>query len=216
MAPRISLGIYLQFMGGLRVGEVVNIKRTQAMRRVRNGDFILDIRDQNFRTDIKDIISSSVKRPRTQEIFNIKEWLPTLFEDHIARFSTGDGSKALFVNNRGKAMTSKSYSQYFNNVKNAFCHYLRRYGDEDDIIVADHLQMIDWSTHIGRGTFTNIVADKTDNPFLLAFKRGDKKVDSALPYLSKTVRLRKKIEELFNSLNNEYIPRLVNEREDNN
>ncbi|EJR42295.1 MULTISPECIES: hypothetical protein [Bacillus cereus group] len=215
VAPRITLGIYMQFMGGLRNGEVVNITRTQAIRRIGNGDFTITVKNRKFRSDIKDHVSSEVKRERSQEIFNIKNWLTTLFEDHKFRFHNTDGGNALFVNSRGKAMTAKSYSQYFNKVKNAFCDYLKEHGDEDDIVVADHLRTVDWSTHIGRGTFTNMVAERTDNPFLLAFKRGDKNPQSALPYIAKTARIRKKIEQTFSNLNNEYMPRLIERRKNN-
>lgn len=210
--PRIALGIYLQFFGGLRVGEVVNIKREQAKRRVKNGDFLIRLNDQHFRSDIKDRSGSSVKRAREQEFFNIKNWLTVLFEDHTVRFRPCDGSNALFVNRDGKAMTAKSYSQYFNRVKKIFCDYLKAYGDEEDIAVSDHLRIVDWSTHIGRGTFTNMIAENTDNPFLIAYKRGDKDMKSALPYIAKTSRLRKKIENLFRDLNNDYIPKLVTQR----
>jgi hypothetical protein len=212
-APRITLGIYLQFMGGLRAGEVVNIKRAEAKRRVKNGDFLLDIKEQHFRSDIKDRSGSGVKRTRTQSFYNIKDWLPTIFHDHIERFKPVDNSNALFVNRDGKPMTAKSYSQYFNKVKKQFCNYLKAYGDEDDIVVADHLRTIDWSTHIGRGTFTNMVAENTDNPFLVAYKRGDSQPESSLPYMAKTTRLRSKIENMFETLNNDYIPKLVGRRE---
>jgi hypothetical protein len=214
VAPRITLGIYIQFMGGQRNGEVVNLKRTQAQRRVQNGDFIFKIENQKFRSDVKDHTSSEVKRPRTQEVFNIKDWLTTLFEDHITMYKTEDGSNALFVNARGKAMTAKSYSQYFNIVKKTFCSYLRVYGDEDDIVVADHLSTIDWSTHIGRGTFTNMIAERTDNLFLMAYKRGETNPESSMPYIVKTTKVRKKIEDSFKNLNNEYLPRLIDRRKE--
>ena len=214
IAPRITLGIYMQFMGGLRSGEVVNISRTQALRKIKNGDFILDVKNRDYRTDIKDHSGSEVKRKRNQEIFNIKDWLSTLFDDHTYRFKPKDGSNALFVNAKGKAMTAKSYSQYFNNVKVSFCDYLVVYGDEDDIVVSDHLRTVDWRTHIGRGTFTNMVAERTDNPFLIANKRGDKQITSALPYIARTRRIREKIEQAFSNLNNNYIPSLVERRKD--
>ncbi|MGR9048236.1 hypothetical protein ACQ4XT_06395 [Halobacillus faecis] len=215
VSPRITLGIYIQFMGGLRSGEVVNLSRTQAVRRITSGDFILDIKTRNFRTDIKDHTSSEVKRERTQEVFNVKDWLNILFEDHKIKYRPLDSSNALFVNSKGKAMTAKSYSQYFNKVKNAFCNYLKAYGDEDDVVLADHLRTTDWSTHIGRGTFTNLVAERTDNPFLIAYKRGDKDTYSALPYIAKTSKIREKIEKTFSNLNNDYLPRLVERRERN-
>lgn len=212
IAPRITLGIYLQFMGGLRNGEVVNLSRTQVTRTIKNGDFIFDVKNRYYRKDIKDHFGSEVKRERFQEVFNIKDWLTILFDDHKLRFKPKDGSNALFVNAQGKAMTSKSYSQYFNKVKINFCNYLVEFGDEDDIVVSDYLRTVDWSTHIGRGTFTNMIAERTDNPFLIANKRGDKEISSALPYIAKTKRIREKIEQAFSNLNNNYIPSLVDRR----
>ncbi|MFP7493034.1 hypothetical protein SFC66_04525 [Terribacillus saccharophilus] len=214
-APRIALGIYMQFMGGLRCGEIVNLSRTQVTKRIKNGDFLISIKDRNYRFDIKDHTSSEVKRVRYQEVFNIKDWLTVLFNDHVLLYRTIDGTDALFVNSHGKAMTAKSYNQYFNKVKTAFCDYLNVYGDADDIVVANHLRTVDWSSHIGRGTFTNMIAERTDNPFLIAYKRGDKKISSALPYIAKTTRLRQKIEEAFSNLNNSYIPNLVERRNKN-
>jgi integrase len=212
IAPRITLGIYIQFMGGLRHGEVTNLSRSHFQRRIKNGDFIFDVKDHHHRTDIKDHTSTEVKKPRTQEVFNIKDWLPKLFEDHKVRFKPKDGGDALFVNRDGKAMTAKSYSQYFNNVKDRFCDYLKAYGDEEDVALAGHLRYVNWSTHIGRGTFTNMIAERTDNPFLIAYKRGDSTPESSLPYIQKTARIRKKIEAAFSNLNNKYMPSLVERR----
>lgn len=58
--PRIALGIYLQIFGGLRVSEVVNLKRTQISKSIANKELILKIENQNFRTDLKE--HASVKR----------------------------------------------------------------------------------------------------------------------------------------------------------
>lgn len=58
--PRIALGIYLQIFGGLRVSEVVNLKRTQISKSITNKELILKIENQNFRTDLKE--HASVKR----------------------------------------------------------------------------------------------------------------------------------------------------------
>jgi integrase len=212
LAPRITLGIYIQFMGGLRHSEVVNLGRSEFQRRIKNGDFIFTVKDRFYRTDIKDHTSSEVKKDRTQEVFNIKGWLTELFESHKIRFKPTDGSDALFVNRDGKAMIAKSYSQYFNKVKNSFCNYLKAYGDEDDVALADHLRYVDWSTHIGRGTFTNMIAERTDNPFLIAYKRGDSNPMSSIPYIQKTTRIREKLEATFSNLNNNYMPSLVERR----
>lgn len=213
VAPRITLGIYLQMFGGLRVGEVVNLKRSSAKKRVKDGDLLFKLKTRNMRTDIKDSSGSTyVKRPRNQRVYNINDWLEILFDDHIAMYKDVDKSGALFVNSNGKAMTGKSYRQYFDKVKRYFIKFLREQGNPDDILVANHLSIIKWSTHIGRGTFTNILAEDAENPYDIAFPRGDKQLASSLSYMSKTERMRKKIEERFQHMHNEYIPRLVKTR----
>lgn len=91
VAKPIALGIYFQLFGGLRVSEVVNLKRTQAVRRMKDGDFILNLNKQNFRTDLKE--EASVKKVRTQRVMQINDWGISLFKDHIKLFKPSDGSR---------------------------------------------------------------------------------------------------------------------------
>lgn len=213
VARPIALGIYIQLFGGLRVGEVVNLKRTQLKRRIANGDFLFEVKDQNFRTDLKDSSGSShVKRPRNQRVLQIREWGESLFNDHIELFGAGSKTNALFVNRDGKAMSGRSYRQYFDKLKRYFIEYLKTYGDSDDKLIAHHLSMMSWSTHIGRGTFTNMLAEVAENPYDIAFPRGDKSLLSSLSYISRTERLRKKLEDKFHSMHETYIPKLIEKR----
>lgn len=209
-AMPIALGVYMQLFGGLRVGEVVNLKRTQVKRRIVNGDFLFDVKDQNFRSDLKDSAGSSyVKRTRSQRIFQIKDWGESLFNDHIELFKAMDNTNALFVNRDGNAMSGRSYRQYFDKLKRSFIEYLKTYGDSEDKLLAHHLSMMSWSTHIGRGTFTNMLAEIAENPYDIAFPRGDKSLLSSLSYMSRTERLRKKLEQKFNHMHEAYIPKLI-------
>jgi len=210
-APRITLGIYLQIFGGLRVGEVVSLTRSSIRQRVKNGDLLFSLKSRNMRTDIKDTSGSNyVKRPRKQRVFNINGWLNILLEDHLELYNIdADGSGALFINSEGKAMTGKSYRQYFDKVKRNFIKYLREQGNQEDILVANHLNISKWSTHIGRGTFTNLLAEFAENPYDVAFPRGDKQLTSSLSYMSKTERMRLKIEERIQYMHNEYLPQLI-------
>jgi len=164
-----------------------------------------------MRTDIKDTSGSNyVKRPRKQRVFNINGWLNILLEDHLELYNIdADGSGALFINSEGKAMTGKSYRQYFDKVKRNFIKYLREQGNQEDILVANHLNISKWSTHIGRGTFTNLLAEFAENPYDVAFPRGDKQLTSSLSYMSKTERMRLKIEERIQYMHNEYLPQLI-------
>lgn len=212
-ARPIALGVYLQLFGGLRVGEVVNLKRTQVKRRVANGDFLFEVTDQNFRSDLKDSAGSNyVKRTRNQRIFQIRDWGESLFNDHLQLFKPVDNSNALFINRDGKAMSGRSYRQYFDKVKKSFLNYLKVYGDSEDKLLAHHLSTMSWSTHIGRGTFTNMLAEAAENPYDIAFPRGDKSLISSLTYMSRTERIRKKLEQKFNTLHEAYIPKLIEQR----
>jgi len=212
----IALGLYFQLFGGLRVGEVVNLKRTQVKKRIVNGDFLFELKDQHFRSDIKDGSGGSyVKRKRHQRIFQIKDWGEILFNDHIQLYNPTDGTNALFVNRDGKAMSGRSYRQYFDKLKRCFLEYLKLYGDSEDKLVAHHLSIMSWSTHIGRGTFTNMLAEEAENPYDIAFPRGDKSLLSSLTYMSRTERLRKKLEQKFNNMHEVYIPRLIETRSAN-
>lgn len=213
VAQPIALGLYLQIFGGLRAGEVVNLKRTQFRKKVNSGDFLLNIKEQQFRTDIKDSSGANyVKKIRKQQVLQIKDWGNILFIDHIELYKDKDvnGTGALFINRDGLPMTGKSYSQYFYKVKEKFINFLREHGSIEDKVVASDLLISDWGTHIGRGTFTNLIAEEIENPADLMLLRGDKDLVSSLPYLAKTERVRTKIERNIQHMHTDYIPRLIN------
>lgn len=216
-AHPITIGLYLQIFGGLRAGEVVNLKRTQFKKKLNGANFLLNIKEQGFRTDIKDSSGSNfVKKIRKQQILQIKDWGNILFKDHVEFYKDKDinGTGALFINRDGKPMSGKSYSQYFYKVKDRFIKHLTDYGTIEDKIVATDLRLADWGTHIGRGTFTNLIAEEIENPAELMFLRGDSDLLSCLPYLAKTERVRKKVEEKVNHMHTDYIPRLINRQND--
>lgn len=190
VAKPIALGIYFQIFGGIRVSEVINLKKTQVKVRIKTGDLSFSLQNQNFRTDLKE--HSSVKKPRTQRVFNIKDWGDTLFYDHIQLYKSKEYPNALFVNRDGMPMSQRSYRQYFEKVKRTFIKLLEEEGDFEQKILAKQLKCYKWSTHIGRGTFTNMIAENADNPYEVSFPRGDSSLESALSYMSRTARLRKK------------------------
>lgn len=93
---------------------------------------------------------------------------------------------ALFINRDGKAMTAESYKYRFNKVKAEFLNYLKII---DDPKYNDY-STFKWSTHIGRGIFTNFIISQglctiqgVFNPRLLADLRGDKNTSSAKDYI---------------------------------
>ncbi|MBT2734726.1 hypothetical protein J7E66_08245 [Bacillus sp. ISL-7] len=211
-AKPIAFGIYMLMFGGLRPSEALNVKRAQLARKVKDGSFMVDLKDQNFRTDLQNSSGGGyVKKPRSQVIFQIHDWGHILFREHCELYKPTDGSGALFVNANGKAMTSASFYQYFKKVKRVFLDVLKHsdYSTAQDKLVANALESRNWNAHIGRGTFTNLLAEEVDNPYDLAFLRGDKSLFSSLDYLVGTTRFRDKMNEKFRSMHEEYIPRLI-------
>jgi site-specific recombinase XerD len=210
VAKPIALGIYIQIFGGVRVGEIANLKRTQAFVRARKGDFTFKLEDRDFRKDLRD--SAYVKKKRYQTVMNMNDWLPILMSDHLSLYKPKDESDALFINRNGQAMSERSYRQYFQKVKDEFIKYLRSQGKTETTIIANHLATAKWSTHIGRGTFTNMIAEYAQTPNEIAQLRGDSSIDSSLSYMSDTDRLRSKIEKKMSEMHNNYIPRLIKDR----
>lgn len=211
VAKPIALGLYFQLFGGLRVSEVINLKRTQVARRMQEGDFILELKNQNFRTDLKE--HSSVKKERTQRVLEINDWGHNLYKDHVNLYKSKNKSNALFVNRDGNALSQRSYRQYFQKVKLNFIALLENHGDNEQKILAKHLKYMKWSTHIGRGTFTNMIAEDAENPYEISHLRGDSNINSALTYMVSTERIHKKIEDKFSNMHEVYLPKLITRKE---
>ncbi|WP_241559300.1 hypothetical protein [Lysinibacillus halotolerans] len=209
VAKPIVLGLYFQIFGGLRISEVINLSRTDVARKLKKGNFLFILKNQNYRTDLKEY--PSVKRPRHQEVFEIHEWGQSLFRDHINLYKPKENNtNALFINRDGKAMSVRSYRQYFQKIKDTFISLLESKGDYEQQLLAKNLKYMKWSTHIGRGTFTNMIAEEAKNPYEIAHLRGDLNINSALTYMSSTDRIHEKIEEKFSTMHTKYIPSLIN------
>ncbi|UTD44865.1 hypothetical protein [Campylobacter jejuni] len=212
IAKPITLGLYLQIFGGLRIGEVVNIKRSSIKHQVNAEVIVINLVERNLRTDIKDASGSNyVKKPRKQQIFILRDWFDSLYKDHLELYKSTDGSGALFVNRDGKAMSAKSYRQYFDKVKKEFIKILKNSSKIDDKLLAHHLKVTKWSTQIGRGIFSNLLAEYAENPYDIAVPRGDDSLLSSLTYLKGTVRYRDKLLERLNNMHTNYIPSLLDE-----
>ncbi|WP_240417366.1 site-specific integrase [Paenibacillus periandrae] len=212
MANPIALGIYMQCFGGIRQGELVNIRRSDVISIGSFGEFgiVIKLQQKNMRTDIKDSSGSSgVKKPRRQIVFPIQDWLQSLYRFHIGAYTPEDGSDALFVNRDGKAMSGQSYRAYFSKLKKEFLKQLRKSSNPDDIVYAVKLEEYKWSTHLGRGIFTNLLAEEADNPYDIALPRGDSNLSSSLVYQGNTERMRKKLESRMQQLYDNYLPNLI-------
>ncbi|MFF2528820.1 site-specific integrase [Brevibacillus sp. NPDC058079] len=209
VSSSIAFAIYLSIFGGLRAGEIVNIlisDLTPYGDQYGSGGVLIFLTTRDLRRDIKDISGTSrVKRNRKQFVYSIKGILPTLYKNHLTDMENKFGkamnlNSPLFLNRNGQALTGKSLRDAFNNVKEKFLSELASSHHPDDMIIALNLKSTKWSFHIGRGTFTNLLAKKARNPYDIALPRGDQSITSSLTYMSDSEEMKKSIEMLINEL----------------
>lgn len=173
----IALGLYYQIFAGLRAGEVVNIATTDIKNIGAYGEFgqILNLEPKDFRDDINTTSGKGeIKVNRKQVVFPYKSLLKKLYKHHTNTYKSTDGSDALFVDRNGNAMTGDSYNYHFKKLKEKFIKNLEISEDIRLQTYANHLKTMKWGTHIGRGLYSNLMAEYTDNPLELAVARGDK------------------------------------------
>ena len=100
-------------------------------------------------------------------------------------------------------MTEASYYQYFVKLKNKLIESLKNDDSLDLKLYASTLSSAQWATHIGRGIFSNLIAEKADTTAQIARARGDSCMDSSLPYLCDSQKIEEQIvetlEELYNN-----------------
>ncbi|OPF52407.1 hypothetical protein BH721_03900 [Clostridium baratii] len=186
--PEIALGVCFQCFGGLRLGEVVNIKKSNLRVKGPFGKygFVVNLRDNNMRDDLKHpVLGGSVKVRRKQAIFPYGgDLLQKIYKFHIEHYRCKGEDNALFVNKDGNPMADFTYRYYFNKLKYKFIERLKKSDDINLRHYAIDLESVRWSTHIGRGTFSNIVASVSKSITEIAQARGDKALDSSLTYLT--------------------------------
>lgn len=206
-APEITLGIAFQMFGGLRRGEVVNLKidSIRQQRQIDTSSMTLYIRRNQaelFGNRDIEISKCGVKKERDQEVFNFNSKLYLYYENHIklrdkVLKEKGIDCNALFVDKNGYAIDGVTYERLWRKIKkkflieleeNSYSLYLE-YCTDDNI----------WGTHIGRGIFTNLCLEHNlaKNARELANLRGDKHEDSSQPYIDKF----KKSKYVFKALN---------------
>jgi len=193
----IELGIAFQFFGGLRVGEVVNLITDNIFQNGFRGNsgFWVQVKDnQNELFNhlaIKNHVQ--VKRPRYQAIIE-NTIVTNLYESHMKRITKLKKKKninnnCLFVSTRnGLPITGDNYIKKFNRIKENFLEKLRSKRRYEDL---EFLESAPWSTHIGRGTFTNFLIDKGLVAEEIANLRGDKTLTATLSYIEKRTSLEK-------------------------
>lgn len=187
-APRIALGICFQFFGGLRLGEVINLKRSSIKVKGPAGKygFVLNLKDTYMRQDLKHpVAGGSVKIKRRQAVFPFGGIIvQKVYEMHMKQNVYNNDQNALFTNADGKPMADFTYRYYFGKVKSKFIERLKTSEHVELRHYAIELESVKWSTHIGRGIFSNIIASVSNNILEIAQARGDVQLDSSLTYLS--------------------------------
>lgn len=211
-APSIALAIYFSIFGGLRIGEVVNLtlKDITPYGDIHGkGGIKLSLTSRLLRPDIKDTSGTSyVKKSRLQFVYNIKNILPVLYEEHLKflkkslNISELPVNTPLFINRDRNAMTGQSMRYHFNKVKKDFINELAKSNNSDDVITSLNLISTKWSFHIGRGTFTNLIAKVANNPYEIALSRGDSSIFSALTYMADSNELKQSIEKVLDDMFN--------------
>ncbi|UAL48789.1 hypothetical protein K7887_07620 [Sutcliffiella horikoshii] len=196
-APEIALGIAFQFYGGLRRGEVINLMRSSIKKPKENGsgEFNLDIKD-NWKILFPNKISTlseQVKKPRLQAVFKTDIVLEFL-ENHEERLKRLEKTKkiknkfAYFVSNQGNPISGKEYWKRFTKVRDRFLEVVLEQSTDDYEILTSK----PWSTHMGRGIYTNMLTFLLGwSPEEVAIARGDSFVDSAKSY-TEAMNVRKK------------------------
>ncbi|CGG41886.1 MULTISPECIES: hypothetical protein [Bacillus] len=195
VAPDIALGICFQFFGGLRTGEVVNLTKEAIESpyfwndtNLGENKFILKIRErhQELFQNKSNLQHEGVKRPRNQALLT-NPLLSQVYKEHKQLLERLNNQKnirnpnALFIAKRtGEAMSGKTYTELFNKVKKAFLTSLSEEGRMDDYLFLTDKK---WSTHIGRGIFTNFLLQINATIPEVAIARGDKNLSSVMSYV---------------------------------
>ncbi len=189
--PRIALAIAFQFYGGLRSGECMNLK-TSSITTVGNGLFgeqgmVLKIRDnqEELFPHLKDTTMVGVKRPRDQAVLR-DSIIPFLYKEHLhwrdnfIKQANNYNKKALFFDDDGNALSGQNYRKRLHRIKDIYLNLL----SETKGRIQDYkeLEETTWSTHIGRGSFTNLCIEAGFSVEQTAIARGDKTLGQAIHY----------------------------------
>lgn len=189
VAPEIALGVCMQFYGGLRRGEVVNVTIAD-LNVIPFESMVIQIKDNRhiLFSHLEDTSNEFPKRinylsPRLckQTIVDLPIVWDVYFS-HLKFLEKADrkNTKALFINKDGNAMSGKVYERRFKRIKKEFLKCLLESGSYADYTVLSETY---WSTHIGRGIYTNFLFDMDLTPTQIAIARGDTNINSSMNYV---------------------------------
>lgn len=207
--PDIAFAICLQIFGGLRSAECMNLTinaiKPQNNTKYGEGGLVVEIRDRqdSLFEGNSSLSNEQVKKPRDQAIL-LDPLVPYLYKKHLDWLGIKRSDKnhkefknqvALFLNSKGMPMRTHSYRMRFNKLKGIYLGLLRatngRYEDFQEF------RNTNWSTHICRGTFTNLCLDAGFNATQTAVMRGDSSPEAMYAYtdiLTATAKITQAIE----------------------
>jgi len=195
VSPDIALGICFQFYGGLRRGEVVNII-TSNLHVTPRESLIVNIMDNRkiLFPHLEDTSSEFPKRTNyltpnlcTQMIIDTPLVWEVYFNhmNYLKNISSNNNS-AVFINKDGNPMSGKVYDRRFKKVKKHFLAELLKQGRYEDYVLLSESY---WSTHIGRGIYSNILFDMNLTPTQIAIARGDTNINSSMEYVDEKITI---------------------------
>jgi len=201
VAPDIYLGLFFQFAGGLRASEIVSVEYSNIGFIKEGGTFALTLKleDKDLRPELSSAFISKVKRNRTQTVLPIfGDRLEKAYQAHINCYRK-ENISALFIDKNGNPMTVNTYWKRFRRIKREFIKRLYECQNMEAQMYALFLESYKWSTHIGRGTYSNIIAQNANNIGEIAVMRGDSSLSSSLPYLNDNRSVEKKVQHTFDN-----------------
>ncbi|MDU2591788.1 MAG: hypothetical protein E7C86_04125 [Paeniclostridium sordellii] len=186
--PDILFAVALCMYGGLRKGEVVNL-RVRDLRLFNDENIMVaDIKDRPQLFIGRPLSESGVKKPRQQVVFNDNGQLYRYYEKQINyRLKTlsknNTETQALFVDTNGNSLTGMNYVNRFNKLKKLFL----KAKELDEYSEFLRLSEGKWGSHICRGIFTNLCVRRGYARSLDELKgyRGDSNKLSSEPYWNK-------------------------------
>lgn len=186
--PDIVIGIVIQIFGGVRIGEVMNLRHTDINLRDEGSHMPITFEVKDRWSEIfegkKNIHLEQIKTEREQIVINSSFIRDYFFKYLKIRKNRVDiDSNALIINSKTKeAMRSQAYRYKFEKVKKKFLEIVK-YTSEEDYV---YLTSKPWSTHIGRGIYTNILKfEMSMDASATALARGDLSEKSAATYIEK-------------------------------
>ena len=195
--PNCAFGFYFLFFGGLRASEVCHLMDRDLPSKISNkAYFSINVEDKIIDEDLKYADISENKKNRKQMVLYIKD----LYEELFVLWKLQCHSGPIVQKKSGGGMTERGFAKNFRKVKNILIKKLEESTYEEDRLLAINLSSYDWGTHIGRGVFSNIIADNTKNPYLISVARGDSSFSSALPYISESEETLQNTTKIINNM----------------